>query len=165
VLKKHNNILLLLSIILFIIIYPYTKTVTVFRAEDTSWDVLNQTRKYKQFDARTFTLIQSFDFTKEVLEMDGKTISIKGFLKKHKHGNHTDIIITETVTDVCFMCNHDEHYNMITLNLTSKKSELYHLDDDAYVKVEGIFKLNKNKNAHSVYELNSTELKEVINGN
>jgi len=165
VLKKHNNILILLSVVFFLIIYPYTKEVKIFRAEDASWDILNHTKKYKEFDSRTFALLQSFDFTKEILEMDGKEISIKGFVKKHKHGDHNDIVITETVTDVCFMCNHDEYYNMIMLKPFSKTSKLYNLKDDAYIKVQGIFKVNKGENVHSVYELNNAELEKFINGN
>ena len=161
----NNKILAVISFALFLIIYPYTKEIKKFRAEDASWGVLNNTKKYKEFDTRTFTLLQTYKFTDEVLKMDGKNISIKGFVKKHQHGKHIDILITETVTDVCFMCNHDEHYNMIMLNPKLKTSKLYNLKNDAYIEVVGFFKINKNKNAHSVYTLNNAELKEFINGN
>ena len=164
-LKKHNKILILFSVVLFLIIYPYTKDIKIFRAKDTSWDVLNQTKKYKEFDFQKFQLQNMYNFSQEVLNMDGKKIAIKGFLKKQKHGTHTDIILTETVTDVCFMCNHDEHYNMILLKPNSHKSELFNINDDAYIKVEGVFKINKDKNKHSVYQLNNAKLEEFINGN
>jgi len=165
VLKKHNKILILFSVVLFLVIYPYTKEIKIFRAQDTSWDILNQTKKYKEFNVRNFALLQTYNFSSEVLEMDGKNISIRGFVKKTNHDGHTDIILTETVTDVCFMCNHDEHYNMILLKPGSKKSEIYNIKDDAYIKVEGIFKINKDKNRHSVYQLNNAKLEEFINGN
>ncbi|NPA44743.1 MAG: hypothetical protein GXO49_04345 [Chlorobi bacterium] len=153
------------SFVLFLIIYPYTKEINIFRAKDITWDILNQTKKYKKIDIKDFKLFQSYDFSKEVLEMDGKKIAIKGFIKKENHGKHTDIILTETVTDVCFMCNHDEHYNMILLKPASKQSELFNIKDDAYIKVEGVFSINKEKNNNSVYQLNNAKLKELINGN
>ncbi len=164
-LNKHNKILILFSVVLFLIIYPYTKEINIFRAKDTSWDVLNQTKKYKKVDFQNFALLQNYDFSQEVLEMDGKNISIKGFIKKQKHDGHTDIILTETVTDVCFMCNHDEHYNMILLKPISTQSELFNIKDDAYIKVAGVFSINKDKNSHSVYQLNNAKLEEFINGN
>jgi len=165
VLKKHNKILILFSVVLFLIIYPYTKEINIFRAEDISWNILNQTTKYKEIDLKKFTMLQTYKFSKQVLAMDGKRISIKGFIKTEKHGEHKDIILTETVTDVCFMCNHDEHYNLIFLNIDSTDSELYDIEDDAYIEVEGIFKINKDKKKHYVYQLNNVKLENFINGN
>lgn len=161
----NNKTLAIISFALFLIIYPYTKEIKKFRAEDINWDILNNTKKYKEFDTRTFSIQQTYKFSEDVLEMNGKKIIIKGFIKKDKHNKHQDIIITETVTDVCFMCNHDEHYNMIVLNPKKKNSKLYNIKDDSYIEVEGFFMVNTNKNAHSVYSLNSAELKEFLNGN
>lgn len=150
---------------MFLIIYPYTKEINIFRAEDISWNIINQTKKYKEFDLQRFTLRNTYNFSGEVLAMDGKEIAIKGFIKKQKHGTHTDIILTETVTDVCFMCDHDEHYNLIFLNVDSKDSNLYDIKDDAYIKVEGVFKINNDKKQHYVYQLNNVKLESIINGN
>ena len=163
--NKYNKILILFSVVLFLIIYPYTKVIKLFRADDVSWDVINQTQKYKKVDFHNFQILPTYNFSTEVLEMDGKMISINGFVKKEKHGNHTDIILTETVTDVCFMCNHDEHYNMILLKPKSEDTKLFGIKDDTYIKVKGIFKINENKGKHIVYQLNNVELEEVLNGN
>ncbi len=161
--KNKSRILLLIVIVFFLIIYPYTKEVKVFRAKDANWDVLNHAKKYKEFDPRTFALTQTYEFTEEVLNLDGEKIMIKGFIKKQKHGEHFDILLTETVTDVCFMCNHDEHYNMIMLKPENHNSELYNLEDDLLIKVSGKFRINKEKEAHSVYVLENVELEKIIN--
>ena len=163
-LNKYNKILILFSVVLFLIIYPYTKDIKIFRAKDTSWDILNQTKKYRKINLSKFQLLQTYNFSQEVLDMDGKEIIIKGFIKKERHGGN-DIILTETVTNVCFMCNHDEHYNLILLKPASKQSKLFSIKDDAYIKVRGIFKINKEKHKHSVYQLNNAKLEEFINGN
>jgi len=162
VLKTKNRILLLIVIVFFLIIYPYTKEIKIFRAKDANWDILNHSKKYKEFDPRTFALTQTYEFNDEVLSLDGEQISVKGFIKKHKHGDHSDILLTETVTDVCFMCNHDEHYNMIMLKPEIPNSELNNIEDDTFISVKGIFKLNKEKNAHSVYVLQNVELENIF---
>ncbi len=164
-LKKKNRILLLIVIVFFLIIYPYTKEVKVFRAKDTHWDILNHAKKYKEFDPRIFALTQTYEFPEEVLSLDGEEIRIKGFIKKHKHGEHIDILLTEIVTDVCFMCNHDEHYNLIMLEPENKNSKLFNLENDVLIKVKGKFKINKVKDAHSVYVLKNVELEKVLNEN
>lgn len=164
-LNKHNKILILFSIVLFLIIYPYTKEIKMFRAKDVTWDILNQTKKYKEFNLQNFSILNMYNFSQEVLDMDGEVIAIKGFIKKEKHGKHIDIILTETVTDVCFMCNHDEHYNLILLKPNSAESELYNIKDDTYIQVKGIFKINKEKDKHAVYQFNNTNLEGIINGN
>ncbi|MCF6366974.1 MAG: hypothetical protein L3J35_12335 [Bacteroidales bacterium] len=158
--KKRKGILLII-VVFFLIIYPYSKEIKVFRAKDTNWDVLNYTKKYKEFDPRTFALIQTYNFTEEILSLDGKDITIVGFIKKDKHGKHTDILLTETVTDVCFMCDHDEHYNMLLLKPKNKDSNLFTAEDDILIKVKGKFKIDKSKNAHSVYSLEGAELDSI----
>ncbi len=152
-------------IVFFLIIYPYTKEVKIFRAKDANWDVLNHTKKYKKFDPRIFALTQTYEFPEEVLNLEGEQISIKGFIKKHKHGDHSDLLLTETVTDVCFMCNHDEHYNMIMLKPNNLNSKISSLGDDTFIKVKGKLKINKGKNAHSVYVLENVELETILNEN
>lgn len=158
--KKKNRILLFITIVFFLIIYPYTKKVKVFRAKDTNWDILNHTKIYKEFDPGTFALTQTYEFSEDILNLAGKEIRIMGFIKKQKHGEHVDILLTETVTDVCFMCNHDEHYNMILLKPENVNSDLYKLKDDILIKVKGRFKINKEKEAHFVYVLENVILQE-----
>jgi len=163
--NKKNKILFLVIVVVFLIIYPYSKEIKVFRAEDTNWEILNQTKKYKEFNPRTFALTQTYDFTEEVLNLNEKSVTITGFIKKDNHGKHTDILLTETVTDVCFMCDHDEHYNMILLKPKNLSSDLFQIEDDSLIKVKGKFKIDKSKNAHSVYNLENAELENIINGN
>lgn len=162
---KINKILLTASGLLFLIVFPYTKEVKIFKAKDVNWDIINNSSKYKQFNPAAFSFKQKYKFTEEVLNLDNSNISIKGFLKNHKHGDHNDIILTETHTDVCFMCNHDEHYNMMMLKPDNPNSELYNLEDDVLIKVKGRFKINKEKKAHSVYVLENVKLEKVLNEN
>ncbi len=159
---NKKNILLLSALMLFLIIYPYSKQVTIFRANDVSWDILNHIKKYKKFDYRDFTFIKKYNFPEKVLSLNGKEIIIKGFIKNQKHGSQTDIILTETVTDVCFMCNHDEHYNMILLEFVSENKKRKFIKNDTYVEVRGIFKINKKKEAHYVYVLEKTEILKIL---
>ena len=84
-------------------------------------------------------------------------------MKNHKHGDHNDIILTETVTDVCFICNHDEQYNMIRINSFNDSSDFHNIEDDTFIKIQGIFKINKSHNNHSVFVMEDVVLKDVIN--
>ena len=157
-----NKILLLLSILLFLVIFPYTKEVEIFKAKDVNWDILNGAKKFKQFNPATFSFLQEFKLTDEILMIDSTFISIKGFFKRHKHDDHVDIMISETVTDVCFMCNHDEHYNMIRINSLNDSSDFHNIKDDAYIKIQGVFKINKSHNIHPVFTMEDVVLEEII---
>jgi len=162
--NKINQILLLAAVAVFLFIYPWTKELIIFRAKDVNWEILKSAEKVKKFNAETFGFLPQYKLTDEILQLDGQKINIKGFLKKEIHGNHKDFIITETVTDVCFMCNHDEHYNMIQLHpdLTDKK--LFDtLRNDVLVKVSGIFEINQKKGAHSVFLLKQAHLENILN--
>ncbi|GEM_PF-2505212 len=159
--KNIKIILIFSAVVIFLIIYPYSKEPKIFRINDINWDKLNNSKKYQEFDSRTFGLIQTFEFSEDALKLDGQTIVIKGFLKKHQHGNSKEIFITETVTDVCFMCNHDEDYNMILLKLENNATGFNDLTDDTLIKVSGTFRIDKNKNAHSAFILEKVKLEEI----
>ena len=157
-----NKILLLLSILIFLAIFPYTKKVEIFKAKDVNWDILKNAKRFKQFNPSTFSFLQTFEFTDEILKLDRTYMSIKGFIKRHKHGDHEDIIITETVTDVCFMCNHDKHYNIISINSFVNNSDFNKIEDGIFVKIEGIFIINKTDKNHPVFLMKDVVLEAII---
>lgn len=134
---------MLIAFVAFLFLYPYSKKIKKFKAEDLNWEIINKTNQFKEFDPSRLIFKKTYYFSDEIQKLDQTVISIKGFLKKEKHGSHTDLILTETVTDVCFMCNHDESYMFIELIPGEKESPLYGISDDAYVEVKGTFLINK----------------------
>ena len=160
---KTNRILLITSGLLFIIIFPYTKEIETFKAEDVNWDIISRVKKIKEFDPKVFAFKETYEFTEEINDLDNSHILIKGFIKKHKHSDHIDLILTEKVTDVCFMCNHDEHYNMIQINSLIDSSDFLNIKNDTYIKIQGIFKINKSHKNHPVFTMEDVVLKGIIN--
>ena len=160
---KPLNILLIASFLFILIIYPYTKEIKLFKANDINWDIINQSKSFKEFDRISFSFQQTYEFSDDILNLDNSVISVKGFIKKHKHFDHNDFLLTETVTDVCFMCNHDEQYNMIRLNTFSDSSEFKSLKDDTYITVNGIFKINRTNKNHPVFGMDEVVITEIIN--
>jgi hypothetical protein len=94
--------------------------------------------------------------------LDQKFVTIKGFLKKEKHGKGIDLILTETVTDVCFMCDHDEHYCYIQLLPDTKDSKLYTLKDDDYIEVEGLFFIKRDYENKPSFQLKNIQSVNII---
>ncbi len=161
---KLNQLLLLVAVAIFLFMYPWTKELKIFRAKDVNWEILKSAEKVKKFNTETFGFSPQYKLTDEILHLDGQKINIKGFFKKEIHGNHTDFIITETVTDVCFMCDHDEHYNMIQLlpEITEKKI-FDTLRNDTLIKLTGIFEINRKTGAHSGFLLKEAHLETILN--
>ncbi len=159
--KKRNKIqiLLFLSIVLFLFIYPWTKEVTVFRAEDVNWDILKSVKKTNVFDKQIFAFNKHYELNKKIKNLNGKKIRIKGFLKKESHNGHIDFLITETVTNVCFICDHDEHYNMIQLFPKNNELKVFkNLKNDSLIQTSGIFKISENNTDTSFFSMINVEL-------
>jgi hypothetical protein len=162
--KYHSvKILLIISFSTFLFLFPYTKIIKKFKAEDVNWDIINTSKQYKEFDPSLFTLKKTYYFSPEIQKLNHSVISIKGFIKNEKHGNHKDLILTESVTDVCFMCDHDKTFRFIKLIPAKPESDLFKIKNDTYVHVEGIFSINKNDKVHAVFMLENASLIQIIN--
>jgi len=161
---KLKYIFLLTSVSIFLFIFPWTKEVKVFRAEDITWDILKSANKIKKFNPRTFAFSPQFELNDEILKLNGQKIRIKGFYKKEKHFDETDFILTETVTEVCFACDHDEHYNLIQLIPTIDEIKSFDtLKNDKMIEVSGIFEITEKNNFHSVFLLKNAHLTKIFN--
>ena len=161
---KINQLLLLITVAFFLFIYPWTKEVKIFRVKDVNWEVLKSAEEITKFNTETFGFLPHYKLTDDILQLDGQKININGFFKKEVHGINKDFVITETLTDVCFMCDHDEHYNMIQLNPDSNTAVIFDtLRNDILIKVSGIFKINQKTGAHSVFLLKEVHLENVLN--
>ena len=159
---KYLFILLVVSV--FLLIYPWTKEVKVFRAKDLTWKILKSSVKTNQFDVKTFTFYGKYQLNEEINKLNGREIKIKGFFKKEKHGDETDYILTETVTNVCFACDHDEHYNLIQLFPNFDEINIFNnIKDDTMIEVYGNFEINRNKKFHSVFLLKNVFLTKQLN--
>lgn len=151
-----NKLLLITAVFFFLIIFPYTKSIERFKADDITWSFLNKSVLYKEFDSKIFAFKETYQLSAELKNLDNKEIIIKGFLKHQKHRDHSDIILTENVSDVCFMCNHDEHAVFISVSGRKEKFSEY-LSDDTYVKLKGIFKI-KTESDHGLFHLSEAEI-------
>ena len=155
---RINRLLLIVSGLLFLILFPYTKEIDFFKAEDVNWDIINHARKIKIFDPKIFAFKNIYEFSDDILDLDNSQILINGFIKKHKHEGHIDIILTENVTDVCFMCDHDEHYNFIKVYPVGETSEIDQIKDDSYVRLSGLFKINNTNDEHFAFSIVDAKL-------
>ena len=154
--------MLLIAFIAFLFLFPYSKKIKKFKAEDVNWEIINKTKHYKEFDPSRLAFKKTYYYSDELQKLDQSTISIKGFLKKEKHGSHTDLLLTETVTDVCFMCNHDEMFMFIELIPEEKVSKLFGITNDAYVQVEGTFHINRENNLLPPFRMEHAKLINTI---
>jgi len=161
---KINRLLILIAVSVFFFIFPWTKEVKIFSAKDVNWEILKSVKKVEKFDSKSFAFSPQFQLNDEILKLNGQKISIKGFFKKEIHHNHSDFIITETVTDVCFMCDHDEHYNLIKLIPETNEKQFFNsLKNDTLIQVSGIFELNQEPNAHSIFLLKDARSENFLN--
>ncbi len=156
---KIIRFILLAAVAVFFFIFPWTKEIKNFRAKDVTWNILKSAKKINKFNTKTFTFLPKFQLNEEILELNGKEIRIKGFFKKEIHDKHPDFILTETVTDVCFMCNHDEQYNFMELIVEPDEKQFFDsLKDDTMIYVSGIFKINQKSNNYPIFLLKNTHL-------
>jgi hypothetical protein len=139
------------------LIYPYSKDIKQFKAQDIQWDIINRSVEINEFNPARFAFEKKWYLSPELLALDQKFITIKGFIKNEKHGTHTVIIITESVTNVCFMCKHDEMYKFIEIIPDKNDNQFQKIKDDTYVQVEGIFKI-KPDHEHSIFTLEKANL-------
>lgn len=159
---KHFFILFLVSV--FLLIYPWTKEVKEFRAEDVTWEVLKSAVKTNRFDLKTFSFYGKYQLNDEIQKLDGREIKIKGFFKSEKHGEVLDYFLTETVTNVCFACDHDEHYNYIQFFPNFNETDIFKdLKNDTLIEVFGKFQINQNRNFHSVFLLKNVYFTKQFN--
>ncbi len=145
------------ALIVFMLIYPYSKNVKQFKAQDIQWDLINRSKEINEFNPARFVFEKKWYLSPEVLALDNKLITIKGFIKNEKHGTRSVIIITESVTDVCFMCKHDEMYKFIEIIPDNTENQFKKIKNDTYVQVEGIFKINPD-HKHSIFTLEKVNL-------
>jgi len=159
--NRVNKILLICSSLIFLIIFPYTKKIEVFKVNDVNWDLINTAITYKKFDPKIFSFKNTYEISDKLMELNNKEITISGFIKHIKHKDHNDIILTESITDVCFMCDHDEHYSYINISESSIKTELNDLKNDTFIKLKGIFIIHE-RDDHSLFHLKNAEIVEII---
>lgn len=155
---KHLKYIIAVSFLIFAFIYPYTKEVKQFRTNDITWKILNTTGSVNEFDSKRLKFIPVRKIPAEVEQLNGQLITIKGFYKlnnEHKQNLHT---ITETVTEVCFMCQHDEHHNIIVLENIELDKNFKNIKNDSLIKVSGIFKLKKTDKNNLIYHIENTKL-------
>lgn len=161
---NYKYIFLLFFVSIFLLIFPWTKQVKAYRAEDVNWDILKSAEKVKKFDSRTFTFLPLFKLNDKILKLNGQKIRIKGFYKKEKHTDETDFFLTETVTEVCFVCDHDEHYNFIQMFPDIDEIKSFDtLKNDKMIEVTGNFEINRKKSFHSVFLLKNANLTKIFN--
>jgi hypothetical protein len=145
-----------------VFLYPYSKPIKAFKADDIQWEIINQSKSYKEFDPATFTFKKIVYFSDEFQKLDNTHISIKGFIKKETHGDQMNLLFTGTVTEVCFMCNHDEMYSFIELIPNAIESGLYSIKNDTYIEVQGDFRINHNKKQNAFFLLENAVLVKII---
>jgi len=152
--SKKIYILLLSVVVVFLFVYPWTKEVHTFRAKDVNWEILKSAVKTKTFDKKTFSFYQKYELNRKIQNLNNKEIRIKGFLKKEKIGKQIDFLLTETVTNVCFGCDHDEHYNLIQLFPQKNEIQIFDtLQNDKMINVSGIFEINQKQYSRFVFLL------------
>jgi hypothetical protein len=153
-----NKLLLIAAVLLFLIIFPYTRHIEKFRANDATWDLLNRSVSYKEFDPKIFSFRETFEISEELKKLNLQTIAIKGFIKKNVHGDHKNIALTENVSDVCFMCDHDNPtvYILITEKV---KGSFDSIADDQLVRLKGIFLIDTYRR-QSLFHLVNAEIYE-----
>ncbi len=140
---RTKYILSIISILIFLFLYPYTKEVPVFKSDDVAWSVFINVKTVKEFNYENFSFSPSVSVNEEVEEMNNKNIEIKGFISIHKHDDKKKILLSEKISGVCFMCNHDENYISIEIVPKNKESEIFNLKPEEYVKVAGKFVINE----------------------
>jgi hypothetical protein len=156
--KKFLYSILAVSAVIFLFIFPYTKKIETFRTEDVTWEILKETETVNEFKINNFNFVQQKKLSNKILELNGNEISIEGFLLKELNKKDTIYLITETQTEVCFMCNHDEHYNSILLENAKNNKEFRKIGNGKLIKIRGIFRIKNNENTKFLYNIENPRL-------
>lgn len=155
---KTKTVFFIIVIAIVLILYPYSKQPAKFRSDDITWQIFSNSKMHKKFDSHNFEFITINQINDEIKALDKNEISIKGFIVVENHGKHKHIILSETVTDACFMCNHDENNPAILLFPNDDKSEIYNLKQDDFVKIKGTFAINKTNPNLMTFILKNAEI-------
>ncbi len=156
--RKHILIFLLASLAMLLILMPYTKDIEQFKATDLTWAMLKKAKTTKVFDFSNFGFEPKTEYHSEIDSLNGKPIVITGFFKNETHDSQSLLLLTENVTNVCAMCNHDEHYAAIVLHPAD--SALFNLPDDALLAISGIFEYDTTK--HLYYHINQAVIDSIL---
>ncbi len=160
---KISKLILLFSVAVFLFIYPWTKEPKHFRAEDVNWEILKSAGRIKKFDFERSAFVDYLRLGDSVRKLNGKKIIIKGFYKKELHEGKMHMLLTETVTDVCFMCSHDEHYEAAELIPEPGEGKFFEsLKDDEFIRVSGIFVLCEGNDGF-IYRIENAKA-EILSG-
>jgi len=158
--RKTKTIFAVVIFFFFLILYPYSKQPAQFRSDDITWKIFHNSNTYKRFDFQNFGFKNVHQINEKIKALDSTQITIKGFIVIEKHGGAKHIILSETVTDACFMCNHDENNPAIQIIPKNKNSKIFRLKQDDYVKIKGTFAINKNNDDLMTFILKNPEIVE-----
>ncbi len=159
---KTKYILSIGCIVIFIFLYPYTREVPVFKSDDLTWSAFKNIKTVKEFDSESFSFMPVLSVPEKLEALNNKLIKIKGFVLLHKHGDEFKILLSEKLTGVCFMCNHDENYVSIEIIPKNKNSAVYDLKSEDFVNVKGRFIISEEKK-HIKFSITEAELIEKLN--
>ena len=101
--RKTKTIFAVVIFSFFLILYPYSKQPAQFRSDDITWKIFHNSNTYKHFDFQNLAFKNIHQINEKIKAVDNKEITIKGFIIIEKHGDEKHIILSETVTDACFM--------------------------------------------------------------
>ncbi len=156
--RKTKLFILIGLTAVYLFIHPYTKEVKLFKSTDVTWALLKKKEQPKQFNFNAFKFEDKTAYRPDIAKLNGKEISVTGFITQEEHLGHRHLLLTENVTNVCAFCNHDEHYSAIVIHEDSDL--IRQLPRDAFIKISGIF--NYDTAQHLYYRIEHAKLDTVL---
>jgi hypothetical protein len=131
--------------------------------KDNVWEVLLNEVKIKYVYAVNYgTYLPKPKFRKELKQLDGKEIILKGFFLPVDVTGSV-FVLSYNPMNMCFFCTGSGIETILEMNVKADQvNKFKRLKTDDYIKVKGVLKLNGNDFKHLVYILNNVELIEII---
>lgn len=128
-----RNIIIILLIAFLLYFFPFLQEVPTQKQYDLEWDLIHRQQNIKEFDSKSFSFVRKTTASEAVKALDGKEISIHGFVNYNKD---SAMYITEMPSDLCFFCGEDHYHGAIFIR-NKPYNPTY--PPNAYIVVKGRF--------------------------
>ncbi|WP_430813468.1 hypothetical protein [Carboxylicivirga sp. RSCT41] len=130
---------------------------------DTVWNLLLKDVNIRYMYSITYnTYLPKPKFGKDLKELDGKEISIKGFFLPVDVTGSV-FVISYNPMESCFFCTGSGIETIIEVNPKEEQIKRFkNLETDNYIQIKGKLRLNAKDYEHLVYVLDNVELEKII---
>lgn len=133
---------------------PNAKNKTVLKSQGGAWDNLLKLTFNKNYDAASGELVMKPKFTSNIISMDGKKVSLKGFLVPTEQTGSNMTALSAYPVSTCFFCGGAGPESVIEVYPTKPIKYV-----EGVVELEGTLRLNYDDQMKMPYILEKASIK------